>query len=107
MTAQLEGFLFTITTASGETREVRLQGNGGEHGGGCLAAANMLIGNPRRASYLERAFAGELAAVRAEVEQTGQVRVVDPAAPWETRIEPIDVASVDSVRGLWWPRTAL
>lgn len=100
--ARLEGFLFAIVTAAGERREVRLQGSGGEIGGGCLSAANTLIGDPRRAAYVERALAEALARARFEAEQTGAVRVVDPNAPWETRITDTPVQAVESVRGIWW-----
>lgn len=94
----LEGFLFTVTTCDGQRREVRLHGCGGELGGGCIAAANGKTGTERE-RYIERAGLEALAAARHEAEETGEVRVVDPAAAWhEDRIAPLAVASVDSVR---------
>lgn len=99
----LEGFMFTVTTREGERREVRLHGSGGELGGGCLAAANNKTGSDRD-HYIERVGLEALAAARHEAEETGEVRVLNPAAAWhEDRIAPLAVASVDSVRPIFWP----
>lgn len=102
-TGVLEGFMFTVTTRAGLTVEVRLQGNGGQLGAGCLGAANHKVGEARE-RYVQRVLADALAAARHEAEEIGEVRVVDPAAAWhEDRIAPLQVASVDSVRPIFWP----
>ncbi len=100
----LEGFLFTVTTPDGARREVRLQGSGGEIGGGCLAAHNTML-EERRPAYLERVLADALACARHEALQTGAVRTLDhDAEDYRDRIASVAVRSVDAVRGLFWPR---
>lgn len=100
--SRLEGFLFTVALPDGERREVRLHGSGGELGGGCLCAANKLIGSPRRGEYVQRVLIEVLAHAQVEAEESGSVRVLDPEADWTTRIQPLTVSAVESVRPLWW-----
>lgn len=104
---RLEGFMFTVTTAAGERREVRLQGSGGELGGGCFGAFNDKADPVRRDAYLGRVTQDVLAAARHEAEETGQVRVIDmQVEDYRTRIQPLDVASVDDVRPILYPEGA-
>ena len=96
---RLEGFIFAVTTATGERREVRLQGNGGELGGACLAAYNGKADPEAREAYLARVMRDALATAQHEAEESGQVRVLNmQAEDYRTRIQPLDVASVDDVR---------
>ncbi len=104
-TLHLDGFLFTVTTRDG-ARTVRLQGSGGELGGGCLCAYNRMADEDEcRHEYLGRVLTEVLARARAEADETGLVRVLDHAiADYRERIKPLAVSSVDAVRGLFWPR---
>lgn len=98
----LEGFIFTVTTTTGERREVRLQDSGGEFGGGCFGAYNIKTDPARRAAYLARVTQDVLITARYEAEETGQVRVINTQAEdYTTRIQSLDVASVDDVRPIF------